>query len=119
MKPRPLVRDRVLLPLLGVLFVGALWEATVQLYQLPVVVLPAPFAVARALGVSLYEFAMGYAVGVAVGVTLGIAMGESRLFRMAASPVIEALRFVVPFAWIPLVVLWFGTSYTGKILLVP
>ena len=35
-----------------------------------------------------------------------------------ATPVVESLRFIVPFAWIPLTILWFGTSYTGKILLV-
>jgi ABC-type nitrate/sulfonate/bicarbonate transport system permease component len=38
--------------------------------------------------------------------------------RLAATPVVESLRFVVPFAWIPLTILWFGTSYTGKIVLV-
>ena len=102
-----LLRDRLLLPLLGVLVVATLWEATVRIYQLPVVVLPTPWGVARTfgklvvtasfwrdVGVSLYEFGVGYAVGVAVGVLLGIALGESRLFRMTASPVIEAFRFV-------------------------
>ena len=29
-------------------------------------------------------------------------MGESRHFRMTATPVVESLRFIVPFAWIPL-----------------
>jgi len=47
-----------------------------------------------------------------------VLMGEWRVFRMMATPVVESLRFIVPFAWIPLTILWFGTAFTGKILLV-
>lgn len=124
-------RDRVLLPLAGILLVAMAWQAVVTLYRLPVVVLPEPWAVVRTLagllptvafwrdvGVSVYEFAAGYAAGVVLGVAVGLLLGESRTFRLTASPVIEALRFIVPFAWIPLTVLWFGTSYAGKIVLV-
>ncbi|HJU23869.1 MAG TPA: ABC transporter permease [Casimicrobiaceae bacterium] len=122
---------RVLLPLVGVACVLAAWEGTLALYRLPAIVLPTPWSVAAALadlaetrafwgdvGVSLYEFAIGYSIGVVLGVAIGMLMGERRHFRMATTPVIEALRFIVPFAWIPLTILWFGTSYTGKILLV-
>lgn len=125
------LRDHLLLPLVGVAFVLCAWEATVLAYGLPAVVLPSPWAVARTLvqllgtaafwrdvGISLYEFALGYASGVALGVLVGLLIGESRGFRLAATPVIESLRFVVPFAWIPLTILWFGTSYTGKVVLV-
>ena len=125
------LRNRVLLPLVGVLIVACAWEATLLVYQLPVIVLPAPLSVVETLGelvvtasfwhdvgISLYEFGAGYALGVVGGVAIGMLMGESRYFRMTAAPVIEAFRFIVPFAWIPLTILWFGTSFTGKILLV-
>lgn len=125
------LRNRVLLPLIGVAVLLLAWEATVLIYRLPVVVLPSPVAVLstlldivgtrafwRDVGVSLYEFAAGYLIGVACGVVIGVLMGEWRRFRMLATPVIESLRFIVPFAWIPLTILWFGTSATGKILLV-
>lgn len=128
---RRLLKDRVLLPLAGLLLLLAAWEATVVIYELPMVVLPSPWLVAktlaeliatvsfwRSVGVSLYEFAAGYAGGVVLGVAVGALMGESRLVRQTLSPVVESLRFIVPFAWIPLTVLWFGTSFTGKILLV-
>jgi|SRR5450755_3884508 len=128
---RRLLQNRVLLPLAGVMLVGAAWEGTVIFYDLPVVVLPSPWQVVttllglvrttdfwRDVGVSLYEFTVGYAIGVFLGVCGGLAMGESRYFRMTVTPVIESLRFIVPFAWIPLTVLWFGTSYAGKIALV-
>lgn len=123
--------SRVWLPLVGVLLVLLAWEATVMLYALPVVVLPSPLAVIttlgelvmtrafwRNVGVSLYEFASGYVIGVTLGVTIGMLMGESRRFRMTATPIVESLRFIVPFAWIPLTILWFGTSAVGKIVLV-
>ena len=126
-----LVRNRVLLPLIGVLIVLGIWQGTLIAYRLPVIVLPSPLAVAttlvelagtrafwRDVGVSLYEFATGYAIGVVLGVAMGALMGESRRFRLTASPVVESLRFIVPFACIPLTILWFGTSYVGKILLV-
>ena len=99
------VRDRLLLPLVGVLVVLAVWQMTVILYRLPVIVLPPPLDVALAL-VRL------------LGIAIGVAIGESRTFRLASTPVVESLRFIVPFAWIPLTILWFGTSYTGKIALV-
>jgi ABC-type nitrate/sulfonate/bicarbonate transport system permease component len=130
MKASPLVR-RIVLPALGVIIAIAVWEATVRGYRLPAIVLPKPGAVVAAIGdlagtrafwrdvgVSLYEFIAGYALGTIAGIAVGALMGESRRFRLMATPVVESLRFIVPFAWIPLTILWFGTSYTGKILLV-
>lgn len=122
---------RVMLPLLGVVITLVVWEATVLGYQLPAIVLPSPKAVIAALaelsgtrafwrdvGVSLYEFLVGYSLGAIAGIAIGMLMGEWRQFRMMATPVVESLRFIVPFAWIPLTILWFGTSFTGKIVLV-
>lgn len=128
---RRLLKNWVLLPFVGVLLLLAAWEITVLVYALPVVVLPSPWSVAatlvdlvstsafwRDVGVSLYEFGAGYLIGVVAGLTVGALMGESRIVRMTLTPVVESLRFIVPFAWIPLTILWFGTSFTGKILLV-
>jgi ABC-type nitrate/sulfonate/bicarbonate transport system permease component len=125
------LRHRVMLPIIGVAIVLAAWEATVVGYALPVVVLPSPLAVARTLvellgtrafwhdvGISLFEFGTGYAIGMILGIGGGLAIAESRSVRLVVSPVIEGLRFVVPFAWIPLTILWFGTSFVGKIALV-
>jgi ABC-type nitrate/sulfonate/bicarbonate transport system permease component len=122
---------RILLPLLAVLIFALVWQGMIVVYDLPVIVLPSPASVLRTfiallgtpsfwrdVATSLYEFAVGYGLGVVFGVFVGMLMGESRIFRMIAAPVVESLRFIVPFAWIPLTILWFGTSYTGKIVLV-
>src|SRR3954463_10967885 len=95
------VGRRVLLPLAGVLLVLAAWQATVVAYALPAIVLPSPVAVLQALaelvrtracwpdvGVSLGEFLAGFVVGGMSGVAVGLLIGESRRFRLSATPVV-------------------------------
>lgn len=72
----------------------------------------------RATRVSLWRVNLGFAIAMLTAVPLGILLGRSRLMFMASEPVIESFRFVIPFAWIPLAVLWFGTSETGKIFII-
>jgi ABC-type nitrate/sulfonate/bicarbonate transport system permease component len=123
--------DRLVLPLLGFAVVVLVWQATIVFYDLQRIVLPTPLEVAatlgklfrtlsfwRDVGVSLKEFCLGYLIGGGLGVVVGILIGERPGVRMTIGPVIEGLRFIVPFAWIPLTVLWFGTSLTGKVVLV-
>ena len=117
--------------LVGFAIVLAVWQATIAVYGLAPIVLPSVGEVAGRLlelsvsaafwadvAVSLREFGLGYVVGGVLGVAVGALVGESRLCRQTLGPVLEGLRFVVPFAWIPLTVLWFGTSLTGKVFLV-
>lgn len=127
----PDISRRAALAALGTLVVLAIWQAVVSLHGLERIVLPPPGEVVASLvglvvtrafwrdvGVSLFEFVSGYVIGGVAGILVGALMGESRRFRDATTPIVESLRFIVPFAWIPLTILWFGTSYTGKILLV-
>jgi ABC-type nitrate/sulfonate/bicarbonate transport system permease component len=123
--------ERLFLPLLGFAVVILVWQTTIVVYDLQRIVLPTPLEVGatlaklfvtpafwRDVGVSLKEFSLGYLIGGALGVGVGVLVGERPAVRMALGPVIEGLRFIVPFAWIPLTVLWFGTSLTGKVVLV-
>ena len=122
---------RLALPVLGFGLVIMVWQATIILYDLQRIVLPTPLEVAgtlvelfrtaafwRDVGVSLKEFLLGYVIGGVLGIVVGVLIGERPTIRMTVGPVIEGLRFIVPFAWIPLTVLWFGTSLTGKVVLV-
>lgn len=126
----PLV-ERFVLPCLGVVVVLAVWQGTIELYKLPTIVLPAPLAVIETLfsllgepsfwmdlGTSLVEFIAGYVIGGLLGIAVGMLMTELLFVRLTLTPVVESLRFIVPFAWIPLTILWFGTSLTGKVVLV-
>jgi len=123
--------DRIVLPVVGIAIALAIWQGTIDWYELQRIVLPPPGDVAATLSsllgktsfwrditVSLEEFVLGYAAGGLLGILVGVVVGSHAASRMVLSPVIEAMRFIVPFAWIPLTVLWFGTALTGKVVLV-
>lgn len=123
--------DRLVLPIIGIAIALGIWQGTIGWYDLQPIVLPPPGDVAstlwtllgkssfwRDVAVSFKEFLLGYATGGLLGISVGVVVGSHAASRMVLGPVIEALRFIVPFAWIPLTVLWFGTSLTGKVVLV-
>jgi len=68
--------------------------------------------------VSLLRVNAGFVLAVMTAVPLGIALGRSRRLFTACEPLIESFRFVIPFAWIPLAVLWFGIHEAGKIFII-
>ncbi len=123
--------SRMAWAMIGVAIVIAIWQGTIAYYDLASIVLPTPLSVAstlvklfgtdafwRDVAVSLKEFLLGYVIGGILGILVGVLVAERPVVRMTIGPVLEALRFVVPFAWIPLTVLWFGTSLIGKVVLV-
>ena len=72
----------------------------------------------KATLVSLARVILGFVLAVVTAVPLGIFLGRHKVLFIAAEPIIESFRFVVAFAWIPLAILWFGTSETGKIFII-
>jgi ABC-type nitrate/sulfonate/bicarbonate transport system permease component len=60
------------------------------------------------LGASLTRCAVSWALAVVVGLTVGLVLGLSPLCRDLLDPVLNALRAVPLFAWLPLVLIWFG-----------
>src|SRR5688572_13367795 len=106
------------------------WETAVQLGVKPVI-LPPISSVARAaldllsssvLGpavlVSLARVNAGFLLAAVTAVPLGILLGRSRRLYLAAEPLVESFRFIIPFAWIPLAILWFGTHEAGKLFII-
>jgi ABC-type nitrate/sulfonate/bicarbonate transport system permease component len=68
--------------------------------------------------VSLVRVNLGFLLAIVTAVPLGLVLGRNdRLFR-TCEPLIESFRFVVPFAWIPIAVLWFGVQETGKLFII-
>lgn len=45
-----------------------------------------------------------------IGVPVGVLFAWSPWFRLLVNPIFELLHFIPPFAYIPLIVLWFGAS---------
>jgi NitT/TauT family transport system permease protein len=59
----------------------------------------------------------GFALGSVLGVMGGLLMGAFRPLRLFFEPYLQFLRFLPALAWIPAVMLWFGTGERAKIVL--
>lgn len=64
------------------------------------------------------RWGLGFAFAVGIGAPLGILFGSVPLVRAAVSPLFEFLRFIPPFAWIPLAILWLGATESSQALIV-
>ncbi|MGL3150460.1 ABC transporter permease [Microbacterium sp. A82] len=62
---------------------------------------------------SLTRWGSGFLFAVLIGVPVGIAFGAIRWVREAFAPMFEFLRYIPPFAWIPLAILWMGSGQTS------
>lgn len=125
------MRSSVALGALGVLAVLlAPWQMAVTLGVKPVILPPVQKVLASgwellrgdvlgpALAVSLARVNGGFALAALAGVPAGIVLGRSpRLFALSES-LVESFRFIIPFAWIPLAILWFGIHEAGKIFII-
>lgn len=68
--------------------------------------------------VSLKEALTGYILALLIGIPLGLAMGWFHTFDGLVRPIFELVRPVPSPAWIPLVILWFGTGLTSKVFII-
>jgi NitT/TauT family transport system permease protein len=111
-----------------VAFVG-LWALVVQLTGYPPFILPGPervwtrlLAVAadgtlwRNSVVTLTEVLAGLAVGMSVAFVLGYLLSRSRTVERIVAPYIVASQSIPIVAIAPLLVIWFGTGATSKIM---
>ena len=127
-------RGRRLLGLLAPLLLLLAWQVASAATVLPPRLLPSPATVAEQLqaffggartttlaGVvpfagagwghlasSLRRCFEGWALAVGVGAAVGLGLGLSAWFRLLLDPLLNALRAVPIFAWLPLVLVWFG-----------
>lgn len=67
------------------------------------------------LKLSLTRMAGGWAVGSLIGLVVGLGIGLSRPLDRILGPSINAFRQIAPFAWIPLISVWFGLEDSAKI----
>ena len=107
------------------------WEVVARSGIVNAVLFPPPSVVAVAvlewvrsgqffldLGASLYRVVTGFVVGAALGIALGVLTGQFALVSSLLSPLFHILRPIPPIAFVPIVILWFGLSETGKLFLV-
>ena len=80
-----------------------------------------PFAGAELQGhalASLKRWSYGVLTAIALGVPIGIFFAWAPWFRAVVNPVFETLRYIPPFAWVPIAILWFGASTTTQAMVV-
>jgi ABC-type nitrate/sulfonate/bicarbonate transport system permease component len=64
------------------------------------------------LASSLKNISLAMVIAIIVGPSIGMAMGTSRIVHGALSPIVNALLPIPPYAYIPIILLWFGHGST-------
>ncbi len=91
------------------------------------VILPSPVKVVKAfigmvqdgtlwidLGVSGKRVLIGYLWGAGIALILGVLSGLSKFVERIVSPIINVIRQIPLYAWMPLIILWFGIGELSK-----
>jgi sulfonate transport system permease protein len=105
----------------------ALWQTLSSAGLLLDVILPSPVKVVKAffeiiknrtlfidLKTSGFRVLTGYFWGVLVGLTFGMLCGLSKIIERFFRPIVDVIRQIPLYAWIPLIILWFGIGETSK-----
>jgi ABC-type nitrate/sulfonate/bicarbonate transport system permease component len=67
---------------------------------------------------SLQRWLIGVAAALGIGIPVGIVLAWLPPIRAAITPMFELLRYIPPFAWVPIAVLWLGATTTSQALIV-
>jgi NitT/TauT family transport system permease protein len=107
-----------------------LWELAVQIWKLPAFILPSPGLVAQRLVESLGdgtllrhtlttlgEVLAGLALGISAATLLGYILAHRPGLERVLSPYVVASQSVPVVAIAPLLVIWFGSGLTSKVLI--
>jgi ABC-type nitrate/sulfonate/bicarbonate transport system permease component len=86
---------------------SAIFEAAVQLIQ--------SGALRKALIQTLWPFLVGMVLTVVVGIALGILIAQWRTMEYILDPFINALYAIPRIALVPLIILWAGLEFVGKV----
>ena len=104
----------------------ALWEMAVRLYDVPAVILPAPSAIAGAIGANadtlwidfrqtfLKGALTGWAMGCAAALLTAVAVSASGFLRRGLLPVGNFVAALPIVGTAPILVMWFGFGWESK-----
>ena len=125
-----LPRMRWLVPLLALFGFFLLWEGFVRLELYPAFILPGPGAVTERfaqvvadgtlwphIATTVTQMLLGLAIGAPLGVTMGVLLAKNRTLETVVSPIILAVQSTPVVAYAPLLIIWFGSGITSKIII--
>ena len=120
---------RVVAPILVMLLVLAVWQGITMLKLYPEFIIPTPRSVVDSFFTVLgdgrlwlhtwtttSQMLVGLALGLSIGVLLGYVMAKSRTLEEALSPLVLAFQSTPVVAYAPLLVIWFGSGPTSKVI---
>ena len=107
----------------------ALWQFVVRVFDVPIVLVPAPTDVVVSLvdgladgslvehaWVTLQEILLGFGVAVVAALLCAFLVTQSRTLDKALFPLIVMTQTIPKVAMAPLLIVWFGTEITSKVL---
>lgn len=109
----------------------AIWQAIVAFTHPSPAILPSPLLTAQTLahltvtgelfehmGASLGRVLVAWLLAAVVAIPLGLIQGSYPTVERILDPVVELFRPISPLAWIPMAILWFGISESGKVFII-
>jgi ABC-type nitrate/sulfonate/bicarbonate transport system permease component len=106
--------------LVGVAIFLSVWEASAQLFDKPLL-LPPVSAILAALWdllISILLLIVGLFVATVIGFVFGTLIARSKTAYWMLNPYFSALFVTPTIALVPLVLVWFGFGFTGRVLVV-
>lgn len=121
----------LILSTVSVLFVLVLWELISHYKIVDPLFISSPLAIASAaivmfgearfwsdLGISGYEFVVGFGLAVCLGIPLGVFSGWNKTFYHLVNPYISAMYVTPRVALMPVIIIAFGIGPASKIVVV-
>jgi len=118
-----------LAPFLGVAALLLLWQAVVSLALYPEFIIPSPRSVLERFvevlldgrlwlhtSTTVGQMGIGFVIGATLGIGLGYFIAKSLVLEEILSPVIVALQSTPIVAYAPMLVIWFGSGPTSKVI---
>jgi len=119
-----------LLAVISLCLVFALWAGLSYAGAVQNLFLPTPTQVWQAavtesntgilwpdIGASVLRIVLGFIISSAVAIPVGLLMGSYKVFEASLEPPIDFMRYTPAVAFIPLTLIWFGTSTTQKLVI--
>lgn len=122
-------RLRKTAPMLVIAALLLLWEVLVQIFEIPLYVLPAPSDMIAAFvmefpelmrhaGITFMEAAFGMLISILVGVIVGIMLDAMPLFKSCVYPILVVTQTIPTIVLAPIFIIYMGFGYAPKILTV-